>query len=455
MVRSWAIPFAAAALFGSMPSLVSAQAVGAAAPLVVDGTFEVVSWTTGQEAHKYREVCTLSGTNVTCAGHATVGPVVLHSRFVGKLNGARISGNTMIILASKSPSCSLTEETRRAEVVELAADGTASLSAPSGSTATVTSVSGECAATMPRASTSPPASWVGRWQQLTTVDPAVVLAPPAPPAADDKPTVQVDGNTITVTVEPGKKVVVTLVRATKAPPPTFSVPTVGEEAKAVERYVMTCMYEASYAHLPTDLRTSFVAAMPMPSDVMGAAAGAAAVATLDAGESAVNWVKSNPSDASLLGLSVAVSLAFPISAFANPAVATGSAALLRAVVGGAMVAGTTGFVSSLAGSFVSDKSAMQRTKEAVAKGGGDAVASIPGSLAGAGFEAVASQVLAKSAVTAGSVVVGVAVDKVMEKSQASQAIAESLMKAPSYASSLIKPMDQPFQPGGISINFDR
>jgi hypothetical protein len=281
----------------------------------------------------------------------------------------------------------------------------------------------------------------------------ISVAPPAP--GTGTASVRIDGNTIYVVDSAGNQRVLTLVTAKKAEMPAFTPPTVSDEAKAAERYVMKRVYEASYGHVAPDLRKAFVAGMPMPSDVVGAAAGAAAQATLDAGESAANWVKNNPADASLLGLSVAVSLAFPISAFANPAVATGGAAVLRGVIGGAMVAGTTGFVSSLTGSFISDKGAMQRVKEAAAKGVGDAAASVPGSLAGAGFEAAVGQGLAKSAVTAGSVAVGIAVDKAMEKAQVSQTMADAALKAPSFAAGLVKPPAGPSEPGGISLNFDR
>ncbi|TAJ41646.1 MAG: hypothetical protein EPO55_04790 [Reyranella sp.] len=243
----------------------------------------------------------------------------------------------------------------------------------------------------------------------------------------------------------------TVVLAAKVAAPVFQAPTVGGEAKALERFVMTHVFEASYGHLPPDQRLNFVSGMPMPSDV----AGQAALATLEAGESAANWVMNNPADASLLALSTAVSLAFPVSAFANPAVAVGGAAVLRGVVGTAMVAGTTGFVQKLLGNVFTDQTAIQRFKEAAAKGAGDAAASVPGSLTGAAFEKVAGQIVAKVAVTAGSVGVGIATDKAMEKLQVSEKTAALVLKAPSYASSLLTPPSPSYEPGGISLNFDR
>ena len=277
------------------------------------------------------------------------------------------------------------------------------------------------------------------------------VASGAAPDAGSKSSVRIEGNTIYVTDGSGTERVVTLVSPTKGSPPVFSPPTVSGEAKAFEKYVVTHMFEASYAHLPPDQRLNFISGMPMPSDV----AGEAAQAALDAGESAANWVRDNPADASLMVLSTAVSLAFPLSAFANPAVATGGAAVLRGVVGTAMVAGTSGFVQKLMSNVFTDQTALQRFKEAAAKGAGDAVATVPGSLAGAGVEKVAEQIIAKAAVTAGSVAVGIATDKAMEKLQVSEKTAALVMKAPSYASSLLTLPGPSPEPGGMSLNFDR
>ncbi len=294
---------------------------------------------------------------------------------------------------------------------------------------------------------------IAKQDDKTKVDEVAMLKTIFQRLGGEQPTasVRVDGNTIFVTDGSGIERAVTLVPPTKGAPPTFNPPTVGGEAKAFEKYVMTHMFEASYGHLPPELRSTFVSGMPMPSDV----AGEAAQAVLDAGESAANWVKDNPADASLMVLSTAVSLAFPLSAFANPAVATGGAAVLRGVVGTAMVAGTSGFVQKLMSNVFTDQTATQRFKEAAAKGAGDAVATVPGSLIGAGFEKVAEQIIAKAAVTAGSVAVGIATDKATEKLQVSEKTAALVMKAPSYASSLLTLPGPSPEPGGMSLNFDR
>ena len=174
--------FLSVMLLGSVPFQARAQVVGSAAPLVVDGTIEIVSWTPGQEDYKYREVCTVSGADVSCVGHVAVASSVMNSRFAGSLTGDRITGNSLIILRSDVPSCSLTQETRRVEVWHLGVDGTVRLSTPNGATETITSVSGECAKALPRKSTTPPYSWIGTWRQLTVgTDDVGTMAERCPP----------------------------------------------------------------------------------------------------------------------------------------------------------------------------------------------------------------------------------------------------------------------------------
>ena len=277
------------------------------------------------------------------------------------------------------------------------------------------------------------------------------VAPGATPDAGGKASVRIEGNTIYVTDGSGTVRVVTLVTPTKGSPPAFMPPTVSGEAKAFEKYVVTRVFEASYAHLPPGQRLNFISGMPMPSDV----AGEAAQAVLDAGESAANWLQENRAEVALVVLSTAVSVAFPLSAFANPAVATGGAAVLRSVVGTAMVAGTAGFVQSLSKTFLTTQSTGERVGGAIAKGVGDAVATVPSSLIGAGVEKVAGPFLANAAVTASSVAVGIATDKVTEKLQVSEKTAALVMKAPSYASSLLTLPSPSYEPGGISLTFDR
>jgi hypothetical protein len=427
-----------------------AQTQGAATPLIA-GTFELITWTPASPEYKFKETCSVAGSSVFCSGTFAVGSVTGSGQFSGTMRGTTMTGKGISKGIDRNPKCSLSYEHIAIVTIVLAPDGTQVTHASNGVT-NYLSVSGACAPHMPKTAKETDTTTVGTWRQLTTgTDLTVTVTPDASSTDDAKVSVRIEGNTIYVTDGSGTERVVTVVPAIKDSPPTFSPPTVSGEAKAFEKYVMTHWYEASYGHLPPELRSSFVSGMPMPSDV----AGEAAQAVFDAGDSAANWVRNNPADASLLVLSTAIGLAFPISAFANPTVAVGGAAVLRGVVGTVMVAGTTGFVQKLMSNVFTDQTATQRFKEAAAKGAGDAVASVPGSLAGAAFEKVAGQIVARTAVTAGSVGVGIATDKAMEKLQVSEKIAALVLKAPSYASSLLALPNQSAEPGGISLNFDR
>ena len=443
---------ASVVLLGSAHFVAQAQTLGAPAPLLVDGSFEMIGWTADKPDEKFQNLCSATAGVVACRMQAQIPYGVLKSSIRGKLHGNQIVSQALLQVSQSVPECTYTSETVLTGTINLSPDGKFTNRWTNGPTS-YTSVTGPCAATLPRTTPpGPPSDWIGTWRQLTVgTDPAVTVAPGAAPDAGGKSLARIEGNTIYVTDGSGTERVVALVSPTKGSPPVFSPPTVGGEAKAFEKYLMTNMYEASYGHLPPELRSTFVSGMQMPSDV----AGEAAQAVLDAGESAANWLQENRAEVGLMILSTAVSVAFPLSAFANPAVATGGAAVLRSVVGTAMVAGTTGFVQSLFKTFLTTQSTGQRVGGAITKGVGDAVATVPSSLVGAGFDKVAEPIIAKAAVTAGSVMVGIGTDKVTEKLQVSEKTAALVMKAPSYASSLLTLPGPSPETGGMSLNFDR
>jgi hypothetical protein len=444
--------FLAAMLLGGAPVVAQAQAVGAAAPLIVDGSFEMIGWTADKPDEKFRDLCSATAGVVACHMQTQIPYGVLKTSIRGTLHGNQIVSRALLQVSQSVPECTYTSETALTGTINLSPDGKFTNRWTSGPTS-YTSVTGPCAATLPRTTPpGPPSDWIGTWRQLTTgLVPLVTVTPDASGTSDGKSLARIEGNTIYVTDGSGTGRVVALVTTTKASPPVFNPPTVSGEAKALEKYLMTNMYEASYGHLPPELRSTFLSGMRMPSDV----AGEAAQAVLDAGESAANWLQENRAEVGLMILSTAVSVAFPLSAFANPAVATGGAAVLRGVVGTAMVAGTAGFVQSLFKTFLTTQSTGERVVGAIAKGAGDAVATVPSSLVGAGVEKVAEQIIAKAAVTAGSVAVGIATDKAMEKLQVSEKTAALVIKAPSYASSLLTLPGPSPEPGGMSLNFDR
>ena len=84
-----------------------------------------------------------------------------------------------------------------------------------------------------------------------------------------------------------------------------------------------------------------------------------------------------------------------------------------------------------------------------------ASAALFGSLVGAGFDKVAGRIIAKAAVTVGSVTVGIATDKALEKVQVWEKNAALVMRPPWYASSVLTLPSPSCGPGGMSLNFDR
>ena len=56
----------AAVLLGGSPVVAQAQAVGAAAPLIVDGSFEMIGWTADKPDEKFRDLCSAAAGVVAC-----------------------------------------------------------------------------------------------------------------------------------------------------------------------------------------------------------------------------------------------------------------------------------------------------------------------------------------------------------------------------------------------------
>ncbi len=261
---------------------------------------------------------------------------------------------------------------------------------------------------------------------------AVAVAPAA--AGPVEVSVRREGDTIVVADGAGKESAATLLPVTRAPPPAFDVPGAGDEVRAFEAYMTDHLWEASSAPLPADRRSTFVIGRPVPGDRAG-----------DAAESAANWVRANPADAGLVVLAAAVGVAFPLSAVAPPTAAAGGATVPRGIVGSAMVAGPAGFVRGLSAAFLSDRAAAQRAREAIATGAGDAAA----------FDKVAGSFIARAAVSAGPVAVGASADLAGQRLQVSEKTAALVLKAPSFLGSLMVPPGQPYEPGGLQLNFDR
>src|SRR6185503_16916402 len=160
-------------------------------------------------------------------------------------------------------------------------------------------------------------------------------APPStPPANSGQASTRTDGTTIYV-MDGSGLIVLAVLRTRQSSAPIFVPPSAGGAAKADENYFMSHLWEASSANLPPGAQSALMNGIPMPSDLYGNAAVSAAEGAANAAQSAVNWVKKNPADASLLALSTAVNIAFPYTSFGNPmiagAITTGTIAAVRSL----------------------------------------------------------------------------------------------------------------------------
>jgi hypothetical protein len=428
----------------------SAQTTGAATPPVSDGTVELTTWPSDAPQFKVGQTCSVEGSSISCHGQHEDGGRIWSSHLSGTISGSTIVGRSRATATAKSDICAVTIEDKSAITLVLGREGSVT-GHTSNRTLSTQRLSGPCES-WSKAETD--LTLAGRWRQATIAEPTLAAVPQPPGAAGSEPSVRVEGNTIYVAVGEGKRVNIALVQPTKAP--AFAAPTVGAAGKEFERYVMTRLYETSYGHLPPDMRATFITGLDMPSDV----AAEAAEKAVQAGESAANWARNNPAEVALVGLTVAVSVAFPFTVLANPALAAGGATLTSEIAGGALLAATVGGVSKLSKDFLTDKSAGQRAYEATVEAIAAAATSVPGNLVGGtysrGLDAAIGNGVATTAITGGSVVVGLGTDRLMQNLDVSQKTVDLLMGTAPYRSNLVTPPRVgPRNLGGITIKFDR
>jgi hypothetical protein len=428
----------AAILLGSIPFQAGAQAPKA---------FELVHWNPHSPQFKGKETCLVTGEAVKCTGTFAVGSVSGGGNFTGKVRGDTWTGRSDHRGQDSNPNCQLVYEGTSSAVITLKTDGTIETTTTD-RTDTYSSVSGPCAPFMPKTSNSPgPVVTVGTWRELSVgTEPTIAVAPDA----DGKSSVRIEGNTIYVADGSGTERVVALVSPTKGPPPTFSTPGAGDLGDALQRFLAPQLWVANPPPLPAGQGGNYVIAAPLSGEGIGDAIAAA-------GESVVNWVTGNSTHRNLIVLGAGISMAFSHSTFAG-AVDGSGATVGKQIIGGIMVAGVTGFVKSLANTFLTDKSGLQRTGEALAKGGGEAAGSIFGNALGGVTPAAVNvfrQGISQTALKLVSQGVNVATDAVVQKLQVSEKTAALVMKAPSYASSLLTLPGPSPETGGMSLNFDR
>jgi hypothetical protein len=440
--------FAAVALLGAA---LSAPAAAQQEALLADGAFEMVTWPRDRPDEKFRDFCTIAGANVRCSMKKQEGSVIWSSSISGTLRGNQIVSRAHVRV-SFSGACSFASDVDLSGTILLSPDGTLS-NTWTGGPVTHSSFAGSCAGMPTSTPAAPPSHWAGTWRQLPSGTPAVTVAEAAPgvtPDASSKSSVRVDGNKVYVTDESGKESVVTLVPVSQEPPPTFSAPGAGELGTALQRFLAPQLWGAIPPSLPAGQRQDYVITVPQPGEGIVDAMTAA-------GESVVNWVTNNSAQRNLFVLGVGVSMALSHSTFAG-AVDGASAPVGKQIIGGMLVMGVKGFVGSLGSTFLSNKGAIQRTHEAASAAGGEATASIPGNLLGGMAPGVMNffrQGLSQTALTLASQGVNIATDAVVQKLGVSEKTADLLMKAPSFADGLMQPPSQPYEPGGIQLNFDR
>ncbi|MDI1342850.1 MAG: hypothetical protein PSV22_01950 [Pseudolabrys sp.] len=264
----------------------------------------------------------------------------------------------------------------------------------------------------------------------------VAAAPPAAPSTDSsQASMRTDGTTVYV-MDGSGLIVLAVLRTRQSSAPIFMPPSVGGAAKAAESYFMSHLWEASSANLPPGAKSVLLTGIPMPSDLYGNAAVSAAEGAANAAESAVNWVKQNPADASLLALSTAVNIAFPYTSFGSPMIA------------GAMTVGTAAFVRSLGKDFLTNKSIGQKFQNAANEGSNEAAKSILGDMAGGGISKVLGDSLATAALSQGaSQGVSTAYDAVTNRLIAMK----DTPKTHPYNSDLVKPASAAVPHSGMRI----
>lgn len=256
-----------------------------------------------------------------------------------------------------------------------------------------------------------------------------------PPANSGQASTRTDGTTIYV-MDGSGLIVLAVLRTRQSSAPIFMPPSVGGAAKAAESYFMSHLWEASSANLPPGAQSALLTGIPMPSDLYGNAAASAAEGAANAAESAVNWVRKNPADASLLALSTAVNIAFPYTSFGNPMIA------------GAITTGTIAAVRSLGKDFLTSKSVAQKFENAANEGSSEAAKSILGDMAGAGISKVLGDSLATAALSQGaSQGVSTAYDAVTNRLMAMK----DAPKTHPYNSDLVKPASAAVPHSGMRI----
>ena len=358
--------FVAAALFGA--ALVAPAAAQQQA-LLADGAFEMMSSTPDEPGEKFRDVCTIAAGQVHCTMQKQLGPAVFNSTITGVLRGNQIVSRAHVRV-SFSGACSFASDVDLSGSIVLSADGTHTVTW-TGGPSTNSAFAGSCAGMPTSNPPAPPSRWIGTWRQLSAAE-ASGLAP-APPAAPQTVVVLApDGKAITINLDEWKGGKLTV-----------------EQMELVKQFEMKppsggANYTLQAFRYPGVRNGNLPVYEPMRrlDEVMAEGAYNAGSSALSCAQSAASWAKANPAKASLMALTLAVSIAMPYTA-AFQASAGGMTFLESAGIG-FMTSATPAAVQTLVSSAISGEGFWASSGKAVKAGGIAGVESIVSTVVGAG-----------------------------------------------------------------------
>lgn len=414
------------AILAVLLSATGLSTTAAQQPLLVDGTFEMIGATPDDPGAKYRDLCVLSGEQVSCSMSHDMGVGTLSTSISGTLQGNRIVSRAVIRFRASTPECSYTSSSSATGTIELSSNGTFTTVWTGGGPISNTEISGPCAPNMPRSSPpGPPSKWVGTWRQIDTGMPAVTVLP------TETTLVTRDGRRITVNLDdlkagkPGIELMELKAQLAFTPPAGGTV--------TIPLYA----YPRSGAADPP-----VYAGMKNLDDL-----------ALDGAQATAAWAKANPAKAALAMLGLAINIAMPYTTAFQAA--AGGMTFAEGAGIGFMTAFAPSAVSSLVTSAASGEGAWKATGKAVLSGAVSGVESLPSTAAGSAVSAVGQALAGESLKTTANVLSGVA------SSASDQMVSEwhdkaaaAFDKPAATIPDLAKPTSPPSS-GGIELTFDR
>ena len=358
------------------PAAALAQASAVQPAPVAAAALEVVTWNPQSPEIKFSETCVVVGEQVKCNGKFSVGVVSGSSSFMGKVSGNSWTGTGSSRGAASDPQCRYSYDSRASVTRVLNPDGTHTTTSVD-ATVNFLSVSGACAAHMPRTSSDPgPTTAVGTWRLISLSDVPVVAETAPPAAAQTVIVIAPDGRTIAIDLSQWKGDKLTVEQMELAKQFELKPPSGGQG------------YTLQAFRYPGLQGRTLPVYEPMRrlDEVMAEGAIGAGTSALECAQGAAAWAKANPAKASLMALSLAVSLAMPYTvAFQASA---GGMTFLESAGIGFMTSAAPAAVQTLVTSAVTGEGFWTSTGKAVKSGGIAGVESFVSTVVGAGTTGV-------------------------------------------------------------------